>query len=155
MLNVKEDLDYDASLGSGKRWEVRYFVRCVASLARWLAHGRRTGADPLSTYSWKDYGDDANSWEPRSCFVEWTSDYDRQIKAIQKRTGRATVKALSKTAKERNEAARQRLKRTRATKSAKQTPRVKVKEERVELKPSSHALVSGPCCPCSALRWPL
>lgn len=96
-----------------------------------LSPARR--ADPFGALSrrWKNYTEDWNSYEPRSCFVEWDDAYDAKIRLLQKLDkGKLSPKKLEKKADELNKEARSKLKKKqgKAAKLGKGQP--KVKEEK-------------------------
>lgn len=82
---------------------------------------------------WKNYSEEWNSYEPRSCFVEWDDAYDAKIRLLQKRDKeKQSPKKLDKKAEELNQQARDKVKKKRkekATKSVQRQTKVKVEKD--------------------------
>ncbi|ORY89280.1 hypothetical protein BCR35DRAFT_323884 [Leucosporidium creatinivorum] len=105
--NNKNEENYDPTLGS-KRWEVRYLVK------------------------WKNYDAGWNSYEPRSCFVEWDDAYDAKIRLLQKRDKtKQSPSKLEKKGDALNKELRAKLqkKKDKAAKPVKRGPKVKVEKD--------------------------
>ncbi|KAK4054504.1 hypothetical protein OIV83_000998 [Microbotryomycetes sp. JL201] len=83
--NDPESLDFDPTLGP-VQWQVVYLVH------------------------WQGWASEADSWEPLSCFSQWTPGNERDIASLRRQDPtRKSVEELEREAKSRNDAERSKL----------------------------------------------